>query len=231
MQKIKLLYVITKLELGGAQKQLLSLINHLDKKRYTPVLMTAADGFLIKNSLSIKGLRLIKLRFLERPINPVKDFFAFCQIYNFIKKNKIDIVHTHSSKAGILGRWAANFAGVKTIIHTVHGWSFNEYQNHLVRRIIIWLERFTALITDKLIVVSKHDLQKGLYNSIGNRDKYKLIHYGIDYQEFSKRDKSLREELGIDNRDLLIGMVSCFKPQKSPQDFIRLAFLVNKLKT
>ncbi|MBU0549579.1 MAG: glycosyltransferase family 4 protein, partial [Candidatus Omnitrophica bacterium] len=136
--------------------------------------------------------------------------------------------HTHSSKAGILGRWAASFAGVKTIIHTVHGWSFNEYQNPLLRRIIIWLERLTALVTDKLIVVSHHDWQKGVDNHIGNKDKYRLIRYGINYEEFSKKDVGIREELGIDTHDPLIGMVSCFKPQKSPQDFISLAFLVNK---
>jgi len=228
MQKIKLLYVITKLELGGAQKQLLSLISRLDKERYTPFLMTAADGFLLKDFLSIKGLRLIKVRFLERPINPVKDFLAFYQIYTFLKKNKIDIVHTHSLKAGILGRWAARFAQVKIIVHTVHGWSFNQYQNHFLRRFIVWLERLTALITDRLITVSWHDLSKGLANRIGNRDKYKLIRYGIDYEQFRKEDRSLREQLGIGIDDLVVGMVSCFKPQKSPQDFVRLALLVNK---
>ena len=95
--------MITKLELGGAQKQLLSLVNHLDKQRYSLSLITAQDGLLIKNALSIKDLRLIKSRCLERAINPFKDFLALFQIYIFLKKNKIDIVHTHSSKAGVLG--------------------------------------------------------------------------------------------------------------------------------
>ena len=229
MRKIKLLYAITKLELGGAQKQLLSLISHLDKQRYIPSLITAPNGLLIKNALSIEDLRLTRLRFLERPINPLKDLLTLCQIYSFIKKNKIDIVHTHSSKAGILGRWAAVLARAKFIIHTVHGWSFNEYQNFFLRKIIICLERLTALITDKLIVVSEHDLQKGLDNHIGNRDKYRLIRYGIDYSEFIKDDRNLREQLGIGVHDLVVGMVSCFKPQKSPQDFIRLTLLVNKI--
>jgi len=228
MQRFNLLYVITKLELGGAQKQLLSLISHLDKERYAPYLITAPDGLLIKKALSIRDLRLIKSGFLERPINPLKDFFAFFHIHSFIKKNKIDIVHTHSSKAGIIGRWAARSAQVKVIVHTVHGWSFNEYQNPFWRRFIIWLEKLTALITGKFIVVSYNDLQTDLGNHIGTKDKYKLIRYGIDYQAFSKKDKSLREELGVHVSDLLIGMISCFKPQKSPQDFIKLAYLVNK---
>jgi len=255
---LNIAHIITKLELGGAQKQLLSLITHLDKKRYNSSLITAQDGLLIKDALLIKDLRLKKSRFLQRSINPLKDFLALYEIYRFIKRNKVDIVHTHSSKAGILGRWAARLSrinpargrtsnGVKIVVHTVHGWSFNEYQNCLWRKIIIWLEKFTARITDKLIVVSYHDLQKGLDNHIGYRDKYKLIRYGIDYEEFTSLDKNtrqdktnyltrfskeeagLREELGIDIYDLVVGMVSCFKPQKSPQDFIKLAFLVNKV--
>ncbi|MBL7081157.1 MAG: glycosyltransferase [Candidatus Omnitrophica bacterium] len=187
MQKINLLYVITKLELGGAQKQLLKLIIHLDKRRYNLSLITARDGVLIKDALSIKDLRLIRSRFLERPINPLRDLIALGQIYRFIKRNKIDIVHTHSSKAGILGRWAASFAGTKIIVHTIHGWSFNEYQNYLWRRIAICFEKITALITDQLIVVSSSDLQKGLKNHIGNKDKYKLIRYGIDYKKYTAK--------------------------------------------
>ena len=229
MRKINLLYVITKLELGGAQKQLLSLIKHLNKQRYNLSLITAQDGPLVDEALSIRDLRLIKSKFLERPINLLKDFLAFCQIYSFIKKNKIDIVHTHSSKTGIIGRWAARLARVKIIIHTVHGWSFNQYQNCFLRWIIILLERLTSGITDSLIVVSRHDCQKGLDNHIGDKHKYKLIRYGIEYKEFTQLDKDLREESGIDARDLLIGMISCFKPQKSPQDFIKLASLVNKV--
>jgi glycosyltransferase involved in cell wall biosynthesis len=228
MQRVNLLYVITKLELGGAQKQLLGLISHLDKKRYNPSLISAQQGFLVHRVSSIKELKFVKSQFLERSVKPIKDFLALFQIYSFIKKNNIDIVHTHSSKAGILGRWAAKLAGVKIIIHTVHGWSFNEYQNPFWRRIIIWLERLTALIIDKLIVVSYHDLKKGLENHIGNKEKYRLIRYGIDYIEFSNRVEGLRETLGISAQDLLIGMIACFKPQKSPQDFIKLAYLVSK---
>lgn len=240
-KKVNLLYVITKLELGGAQKQLLNLINYLDKRRYSLFLITARHGLLFKSVLSLSDVKVVRSRYLERSINPLKDFLALCQIYGFIKRNKIDIVHTHSSKAGILGRWAAKFAGVKIIIHTVHGWSFNCSQNYLWRRIICYLERLTVLVTNKLIVVSYHDWQKGLINHIGkkNRDKYKLIRYGIDYKEFAFVDKDarcgridyqgkFRKKIGVSSSDLLVGMVSCFKPQKSPQDFIKLAFLVKE---
>jgi len=229
MQKTNLLYVITKLELGGAQKQLLSLIRSLDKERFDILLFTACDGLLLKEASCIKGLTLRKSRYLERPINPLKDLLALIEIYRFIKKNNIDIVHTHSSKAGILGRFAAKLAKVKFVIHTVHGWSFNDYQPILSRIFFICLERFSAHFTDKLIVVSHYDKQKGLKNRIGDEGKYKLIRYGIEYTEFFRADGKIKEELGINSTDLVVGMISCFKPQKSPQDFIKLSFLVNQI--
>ncbi len=228
MPKINLLYVITKLELGGAQKQLLSLISRIDKERFSPFLFTAGDGLLVAEAQSIENLKIKKSRFLERPINPFKDILALIEIYRFIKKNKIEIVHTHSSKAGILGRWAARLAKVKFILHTVHSWSFNDYQPLLVRGFFIWLEKLTAKFTYKLIVVSDHDKQKGLQNRIGDERKYHLIRYGINYNEFNTSN-NIRKKLGIDNNDLVVGMVSCFKPQKSPLDFIKLASLINQL--
>lgn len=227
MRKINLLYIITKLELGGAQKQLLSLIKNLDQGRFNLFLFAGQDGLLVSDFLRIGGLTLKGSRWLERPINIFKDFLSLFEICRFIKKNNIDIVHTHSSKAGILGRLAGKLTQVKIIVHTVHGWSFNDYQPVWFRRLFIWLERVNAQFSDKLIVVSEHDRKKGLVNRIGKEGQYRLIRYGIDYGEFNITERGIREEFGLNN-DLVIGMISCFKPQKSPQDFIKLASLINQ---
>jgi glycosyltransferase involved in cell wall biosynthesis len=228
MRKTNLLYIITKLELGGAQKQLLSLISHLDKERYNLFLFTAYEGLLIPDFSALLGLKIKRSKFIERSINFFNDSIALFEIYYYIKKNNIDIVHTHSSKAGILGRIAAKIANVKIIIHTVHGWSFNDYQCFSRRQLFIWLERLTARFTQQLIVVSRYDKQKGLSYRIGNEKKYSIINYSINYEEFKIQDKDIRNELGINSGDLVIGMVSCFKPQKSPQDFIKLAYLIHQ---
>jgi glycosyltransferase involved in cell wall biosynthesis len=228
MRKINLLYIITKLELGGAQKQLLNLIRRLDKERFNTLLFTAQEGLLAQEASSIADLNLNKSRYLERTINPVKDLLALIELFFFIKKNKIDIVHTHSSKAGILGRLAARLAKVKIIIHTVHGWGFNDYQASLKRNFFIWLERIAATFTDKLIVVSTYDMAKGLEHHIGSANKYAVIKYGIDYQEFASNEQNIKKELGIPANNSVVTMISCLKPQKSPQDFIRIAALVTK---
>jgi len=229
MQKSNILYIITKLELGGAQKQLLSLIAHLDKERFTPFLFTAEQGLLVGDARGIKGLNLRTSRALERPINLGKDILALWEIFRFIRRNNIGIVHTHSSKAGLLGRIAAKLAGVKIIIHTVHGWSFNCGQSRLRRNLFIRLERLAAGFCDKLIVVSDFDRTTGLSNKIGRPKQYTVIRYGIDQAEFSRANPGARGEFGISDEALVVGMVSCFKPQKSPLDYVRLASVFSKV--
>jgi glycosyltransferase involved in cell wall biosynthesis len=226
--KVNILYIITKLELGGAQNQLLSLISRLDKDKYRVFLFTARKGLLFDRALSVRSLKIKPSFFLERPVNIVKDLLALAEIYFFIKSNNIDVVHTHSSKAGILGRLAARLAGVKAVIHTVHGWSFNDFQPGFKNRVFIMLERLCGRVSNRIIVVCRRDLEKGLANRIGSADKYVLIKYGIDYQDFQPAGKGIREELRIKRDELIVGSVACFKPQKSPLDFIRLASLVNR---
>jgi glycosyltransferase involved in cell wall biosynthesis len=231
MTKTNLLYIITKLELGGAQKQLLGLIKGLDKQAYNIFLFTAQDGLLVNEALALDGLILKRSRFLERRINPLKDLLALIEMYSFIKQNRIQLVHTHSSKAGILGRFAASLAKTKIIIHTVHGWSFHDYQSRIVYRCYLYLERICAAFTTKIIVVSVWDENKGLSNSVGRKEQYVLIRYGLAYglfQDQELRRLAVRKSLGFSGADLIIGMVACFKPQKSPLDFIKLAFAVKK---
>lgn len=228
-RKINLLYVITKLELGGAQQQLLSLIRHIDKSRCNLFLFTAQGGWLMEDALSIGGLTLSRSRYLERPVNPWKDTLAVFEIAGFIKKNKIDIVHTHSSKAGILGRLAATLAKATIIIHTVHGWSFNDFQRPWVRSLYAWLEKIAAKVTEKIVVVSVHDRQKGLVCGIGREDQYYLIRYGIDRGQFYEKDARARRSFGIGETEVVVGTISCFKPQKALDDFVRLADLISRI--
>ena len=230
LMRKNILYVVTKLELGGAQKQALSLARCLNKEEYNIFLFTAYTGLLMDEALAISGITIKRSRFLERSISPLKDLLALFEIYSFKKKKQIDNVHTDSSKAGIDGRLAARLAKVKINAYTVTGWSFNDYQPFFMRLLYIWLERWIGGFTNKLIVVSFSDREKGLSNNIAREDKYSLIRYGIDYAEFSKKQNAgeARQELGIGADDLVVGMIACFKPQKSPGDFVRLAGLINQ---
>ncbi|MDD5594996.1 MAG: glycosyltransferase family 4 protein [Candidatus Omnitrophica bacterium] len=231
MARINLLFIVTKLELGGAQKQLLSLIQGLGETcEFNIFLFTAKEGLLLEDVLKIDNITLRKSSCLVRAINPFKDLLALFEIYRFIKKNNIKIVHTHSSKAGILGRFAAKLAGAKCVIHTVHGWPFHEYQPWLYRSLYIYLEKQIAKFSDKIVVVSQADREMGLRHSVGRNDQYQLIRYGIEPAFFGKptAGRRFRAELSISADHLLVTNISCFKPQKSPLDFIRVANLVLK---
>ena len=229
-RKINILYVITKLELGGAQKQLLSLICGLDKERFNAYVLTAYDGLLIDAAKEIPGLRLIRCRFLERPIRPIKDILVLFFIYRFIRNNDIDIVHTHSSKAGILGRLAAKASGARVIIHTAHGWSFHDYQPGIAYYFYLFLEKICASFSSAIIVVSQWDKTRAVQELGAKKDKYKLIRYAINYEEFKNNSEvsQVRKEFGLSEADLVVGMVACFKPQKSPLYFIKLASVIKK---
>lgn len=220
MGKTKILYVITQFDLGGAQHSLLSLLSILSKDKYEIFLSCAKTGILLDDVLHVPDIKVKLFSSLRREINPLYDLKALIDLYYVIKNNRIDIVHTHSSKAGILGRWAAKLAGVPVIIHTVHGWEFYRGQNPILRSFYVFLERMTAGITDKFIAVSDYDIEEGLRERIGARQKYALVRYGIRRGDFSAADKA--------GASAAVGMIACFKPQKSPQDLIRAAALVTQ---
>jgi glycosyltransferase involved in cell wall biosynthesis len=140
------------------------------------------------------------------------------------------IIHTHSSKAGILGRIAGFLAGVPIIIHSFHGFGFNDFQPWLVRKAYILAEKIAGLITDSFIFVSRANLQKASQLGIGKPSKYNLIRSGISIDEFKPRQIDIlakRKELGVGSGKLVV-MVSNLKPQKNPLDFARVANLVLK---
>ncbi len=227
--KYKVVHIITKLENGGAQRNTLYTVEHLDRKGYEPILIFGPGGGLDRDAEALPDVRIIKIPLLIRKINLFKDCIALLWLIIVLKFAKVQIVHTHSSKAGILGRWAAYFARVPVIIHTFHGFGFHDYQSPIVKWLYIILERVTAKKTHALIAVSKENVTKGLHYNIGIPNQYTVIHSGIKFDDFCNADVDIqakKKELGINTDSHLIGMVACFKPQKAPLDFIRMAAIV-----
>lgn len=219
---MKIAQIITNLELGGAQKATISLTKWLINRGYDVFLVTSAQGFLFAPVSQQLKNNLYCIKYLVRPINPVFDFIAFIRLYLFLKYYKPDIVHTHTSKAGIIGRWAAKLAGVKKIIHTIHGFAFNQYQPFLLRYFYILAEKVTSYITDKLIAVAPEVKNKGLKHRIGKLRQYHLIPEIVDIPSIDKRETYQK------NGKIKIGMVACLKPQKSPDTFLKAARILLK---
>lgn len=229
---IPVLHVITRLIVGGAQENTLYTAMLLDKERYAIDVLsgpqTGSEGSLIEEGRS-KGVTITILPELIRQINPLMDILALWKMIFIFRKNKYTIVHTHSSKAGILGRMAAKLAGVPIIIHTVHGWSFHDAMPFMTQKLYILLERLCARFTNALIIVTQGDQQKGLQAGIGNPDQYHLIRSAIPLEEYNrqryKRDQ-VRQQLGLPLDALVVGTVGRFSPQKNPLEWVRVAEII-----
>lgn len=230
-RKVNVLHLITKLEIGGAQKHTIHTVEKLDKTKYNVFLVSSNDGPLNDYARGLNEVTFVELSELKREISFFNDIRVIFKIVKLLKKYKIDIVHTNSSKAGIVGRLAARIARTPVIIHTVHGFGFHDYQSAMIKQLYVNLERFNSRFTDKLITVSEFTSKKGLVNRIATEEKYITIHSGINIQSFSNvnvNKKSLRESLGIKDDVAVVGNVGNFKPQKNPLDFVKMANIVVK---
>jgi glycosyltransferase involved in cell wall biosynthesis len=224
-------HVITKLELGGAQEVALRVVSSLDRGLFRAVLIAGPGGLLLEEAQMLPGVEVRIVSSLVREITPLNDLRALVQLVQAFRQLRPKIVHTHSSKAGILGRLAAWMAGVPVIVHTIHGYGITPEQPGWVRRILIALEWLIGRITTFWIAVSNADLKQGLRWRLFANERVLLARPGIDPAPFiAKREGAMRDrlrsELGVGPSGILIGTVSCLKPQKAPEDFVKVARLI-----
>lgn len=222
----RLAHLITRLELGGAQQNTLFCVEHHDRSLFEVSLMSGPGGLLQADAGAIGDVSYSQLDYLEHRVSPLRDLWAVVQLARDLRRRRIDVLHTHSSKAGVVGRLAARLAGVPAVVHTVHGWSFNPTQSRGRRWLYRLLERLTAPLTQRIVVVSSRNQEEGLKLGIGRPAQYRLVRSGIDVDEYRRpaRDReSVRRELGIESDQLLVGSIACLKPQKSPLDFVAAA--------
>jgi glycosyltransferase involved in cell wall biosynthesis len=200
-------------------------LERLPRDRYELGLVAGPEGLLVDWANRIPCLQREWNRWLVREVRPIKDILAFVSLWQFFRREQPDIVHTHTAKAGILGRWAAKLAGVPFIFHTAHGFGFNDFQRPAVRNFYIFLERLTSKITTRLFLVSKANADKAEKCGMTRRRDWVLARDSISVQEFLQPTPRRRKlsDWGVPEDKVIVGMVACFKPQKSPEDFVEVA--------
>ncbi|MDQ6788690.1 MAG: glycosyltransferase family 4 protein [Acidobacteriota bacterium] len=220
VKPIRVLHIITRMIVGGAQENtLLSVIGLDAMPEYEVTLMSGIDkgreGELL--SMAREKCRVIIVPEMGRSINPFSDLIAFWKIYRLIRKGRYHIVHTHSSKAGVLGRIAAWLAGTPIIVHTLHSLVFHDYQPWFINKTWRGIKKMCAPITDFFISVSDIIVQKAIKAGIDKPEKFRTIYSGmeLDWYLNAKFDgKAVRREFGIPEDAPVVGKIARLFPLK-----------------
>lgn len=225
-RRLKVVHIITRLELGGAQVNTIYTYQNLDKNHFEPYLLSGPGGLLNKEVEKDENFFIIKS--LGRPIHPLNDFKAIFQLRRALKQIKPDIVHTHSSKAGIIGRLVAFFLRVPVVIHSVHGFSFSPFQSFLKRMFYVMAEKVVARMTDCFVFVSRDDIeiarQKRLISS--HKKNWVLIRSGFPLRKFLNKVADVspeRQAYKVAPVDFVCGVIAPFKTQKGLFHLVEIA--------
>jgi len=210
-------HIITRLILGGAQENTLLNCEDLAQIYGDEVLLITGPALGPEGSLLDRagqgrgGLRLEVIDSLRRAIHPVRDAIAYREIKRVLKDYRPDVVHTHSAKAGILGRAAAHALRVPAIVHGVHGAPFHDYQSRLAWRFARDCERWAAKRCHAMISVADAMTDLMVKAGVAPREKFTTIYSGMEVEPFlaapAERER-VRQELGYVPDDIVIGKIA-----------------------
>jgi glycosyltransferase involved in cell wall biosynthesis len=228
---MKALLFITRLDLGGAQETCLDQCRWLLERGHEVHLLTAGEGELLADARRIPGLVVHAWDGWNHEIRPLQDTRCFARLVRMLRGGGFDLLHTHSSKAGIVGRLAAWIARrPQRVVHHIHGWSFNDTQPPLKRRAYVLLEKLAARPGFVLLACSHETEDQGRRAGIGRDADRRVVYYGIDRSENLRRRNraAIRSRLGIGRREVLFLQLGNLKPQKDPVTLARAAVLAGR---
>jgi len=233
MSKIKVLRIIARLNIGGPAVHVALLVNEMNAGDIESHLIygsiSKGEGDM-SYLLGANNSHSIQLKSLRRSINPLFDLRALFSIFRFMKAYKPDIVHTHTAKAGTLGRIAASMAGVPVKVHTFHGNIFHGYFNRFTTPFFLFIERILSHFTDAIIAVSPAQAREIITRyKIGDSKKCKVVRLGFDIEKLISGDSKrgfLRDMHALKNEDILVGIVGRVVPVKNLKMFVEVARLI-----
>lgn len=222
MGRVRVLHVITRLVVGGAQENTLLAVRHLDRARYE-VTLASGPTFGPEGSLEPEvppDVPFVRVPELVRLPHPTKDPVALGKLYRLMRQGRFHIVHTHTTKAGILGRIAARLARVPVVVHTPHGHAFHGYLSPAGSAALRRVEAALARWTDAIVCLTEAERDDHLRGRVGRLEQFQVIHSGVDLRRF--RDprvdpEAKRQDLGLPAGVRVIGCVARLVPVKGVQ--------------
>ena len=232
MKRYRVGHVITRLCQGGAQENTFHTVRLSSRDRFETELISGptegSEGSL-ESAIEKAGIEILRVPHLVRRVAPSNDWRALNELTRLFRERTYHIVHTHTSKAGLLGRIAARRAGVPAVVHTPHGHVFDGYFAKPVTRLFIACERYAARRTDSLIALTQRDLEEHLAQRIGFPEQWTAVFSGIDFgpfEEARQRRETTRAAFGIRTDEILIGGVGRLEHVKGFTYFVEAAKLV-----
>jgi glycosyltransferase involved in cell wall biosynthesis len=220
--KVKVLHVITRFWAGAGGNTLLSAIG-MDPGRYE-VWIAGTPGGPLWARAQEAGIKTVQLRRFTEVISPLNDLAVLVELIRLIRAERFTVVHTHSSKGGVLGRIAASLCRVPVIVHTFHGFSFHDFMSPLRRRAYLFVERSLRERTDAFLAVSPLVAREAVETRLAHPAQVAVVPSAIELDQIpSAPDPAVRGELGVPAGVPLIGTVGRIDHQKAPLDFVRMA--------
>lgn len=226
-KKVKILRIIARLNVGGPAVHTILLTEALNDGEFESILVAGQVEEAEKDMLYFarqKKVNPIIIPELGRKIHPIKDLIALCKIYNLIRREKPSVVHTHTAKAGALGRVAAILAGVPIRIHTFHGHIFEGYFNKFYVRLFLFIERLLAFFTKYILVVSEAQRNEIIERyKVTKPKKVRVIPLGLELESlFSIQmcNGNFRRQMNIRGDSTVIGIIGRLVPVKNHRMFL-----------
>jgi len=231
----KVVHIITRLDKGGSAQDMLLTCRELGRK-YEMVLvhglslesrMTDQEKESVERGIKEaieRGVKVIAIPSLVRKISPIQDLMALFSLWRLLIRERPHIVHTHTSKAGILGRFAAKLAGVPIIIHRPHGHVFYGHFGPLISKFFLLTERVMARITDRMVALTEAEKNDHIALSVFRPEKIATIHSGVDVDRFMNVQVDIaekRKELGLNSKGLVVATVGWLLPIKGPMHLLK----------
>ncbi len=222
-------HVITRLIVGGAQENTIASVLGLHALADFEVNLLSGpthgpEGSLEPLLAGMPGLLTVVPK-LVRPVSPWTDWQAYRRLVHHFRQHPPDLVHTHSGKAGVVGRLAARKAHVPVIVHTIHGPSFGSFQGAAANAVFLRAEHLAARVTHHFVVVADAMARQYLAAGIGSPDQYTRIFSGFDLAPYLtvQRDEALAARLGLAPDDFVVGKVARLFELKGHEDLFRSA--------